>query len=131
MNKTLAWLLLCLGPLLATGAWAEMREPVWLAQLTPEQRRQLHERWEHASPEELAAVRRELRERWPDAPPELREQQRQRLIEQLNRRPPRELDDPREQWRDARPNREDGYGAGYEQRRIEREGFGRPPRGHR
>lgn len=124
MNKTLAWLLLSTSALLSAAAWAGPTESLWLAQLTPEERQRLRERWENASPEQRAAVRQELRERWNEAPPELREQQRQRMMEQLNRAP------PREQWQEPPPNRlpRDGFGAGFEQRRIENEGPRRPPR---
>lgn len=136
MNKTLAWLLLCLGPWLATGVRADAADPgasararIWLAQLSPEERRRLHERWERASPDERATVREELRERWRDVPPEQRELQRRQLIEGLRPAPPRD----REQWAQPMPERpqQGGFGAGFEQRRIEREGPARQPGGRR
>lgn len=140
MNKFLAWMLLCLSPWLAAGTQAgttepsaSARNPIWLAQLSPEERRRLHERWEHASPAERAAVREELRERWRDVPPEQRELQRQQLIEGLRPMPPRDRDFPREQSMQPMPERPQpaGFGAGFEQRRIEREGPGRQPGGRR
>ena len=120
MNRFTARIALT-AALLAASAWACANEPIRLAQLSPEERHRLHERWEHASPEERAALRRELRERWGDAPPEQREQQRLRLMEQMNRQAPRDYDRPREQWQESQPNRypRDGFGAGFEQRRIE------------
>lgn len=134
MNKTMAWILLATSALLTTSAWADVKaEPFWLAQLTPEERHRLHERWENATPEERAAVRRALRERWNDAPPELREQQRMRLLERLNRAPSRDRDGPRERWLESQPEHleRDGYGAGYEQRHFENEEGRRPLRPRR
>ncbi len=133
MNKILAWVLLSIGPLLAAGAWADMPEPFLLAQLTPEERHRLHERWENASPEQRAAVRKELRERWNEAPPEQREQQRLILMERLSRTPLRDRDNPRELWQESQPNRlqRDGFGAGFEQRHIENDGPERPLRPRR
>lgn len=128
MKNIFACLLLGTAALLSAGTRAE---PLWLAQLTPEERHRLHERWENASPEQRAAVRRELRERWSEAPPEQREQERLRLMKQMNRAPLRDRDGPRERWQESPPPRapHDGFGAGFEQRRIENEGTGLRPRG--
>jgi hypothetical protein len=83
---------------------------MWLAQMTPEERRRLRERWESTPPEERAAIRRELRERVQNVPPEQREQIRSRLIEHMQparqeRERPLEADLPR-----------NGFGQGFEHR---------------
>ena len=117
MNRFTARIALA-AALLAASAWAYANGPIRLAQLSPEERHRLHERWEHASPEDRAAIRRELRERWGDAPPEQREQQRLRLLEQMNRQAPRD-NRPREQWQEQQRFPRDGFGEGFEQRRID------------
>ncbi|TCS72605.1 uncharacterized protein DUF3106 [Sulfuritortus calidifontis] len=112
-------LLLCLG-LMAGPALAERPHDgedsvrqgrLWLAQMTPEQRERLRERWERTSPEERAAIRRELRERVQNIPPEQREQVRNRLIERMQ--PARQ---ERERPQEAEPPR-NGFGQGFEHRR--------------
>lgn len=85
---------------------------VWLAQMTPEQRERLRERWEHTSAEERAAIRRELRERIQNIPPEQREQIRNRLIERMQ--PARQ---ERERLQEADlPREANGFGQGFEHR---------------
>lgn len=84
---------------------------LWLAQMTPEQRERLRERWERTSPEERAAIRRELRERAQSVPPEQREQVRSRLIERMQ---PAGQERERQQEADQPRN---GFGQGFEHRR--------------
>lgn len=117
-------LLFCLG-LMAGPALADRphddgesarQGQLWLAQMTPEQRERLRERWEHTSPEERAAIRRELRERIQDIPPEEREQIRHRLIERMQ---PAKQEHERLREADLPRN---SFGQGYENRheRMER-----------
>ncbi len=123
---------LAAGPVLADrqpDASADQAR-LWLAQMSPEQRERLRERWEHTSPEERAAIRRELRERIRDIPPEEREQLRRRLLE-ATPPPSRAEPEPRaERWQ-TMPRESNGFGQGYERRqeRLERQPPDRPTRG--
>lgn len=86
-----------------------------LAQLSPEQRRALRERWEQAGPEERARIREEFHQR-RQLDPERMERRREALENQRGER--------------SHPNGTgfnggfvggfvDGYGAGFERRRVD------------
>ncbi len=94
-----------------------------LAQLTPEERQALRERWEQASPEERLKLRREFRERM------LR--QRDGLGDrwsQEDRRGPPVRDDRERTGRDDRDD-QGSFGTGFERRRHENGRFENlPPR---
>jgi hypothetical protein len=103
-------------PVLASGAVESMfiGPALQVAQLAPDVRRMLRERWEQASPEERMEMRRQFQERLQQRPPEEREASRQRQRE------------PREPWTSRMPNPPDpadfagmagNFGTGFEQRR--------------
>jgi DNA-binding CsgD family transcriptional regulator len=98
-----------------------------LAQLSPEERRVLRERWEQASPEERARIREEFHQRRM-ADPERMERRRDAMERQRSLTPEeREAlrqqrkgrNDGRGHWAEAGESGEDGgFGAGYERRRF-------------
>jgi hypothetical protein len=103
-------------PVLASGAVESMfiGPALQVAQLAPDMRRMLRERWEQASPEERMEMRRQFQERLQQRPPEEREASRQRPREQ------------RESWTGRMPNlpgpsdfagAAGNFGTGFEQRR--------------
>ncbi|MEW5770108.1 MAG: hypothetical protein AB1831_07045 [Pseudomonadota bacterium] len=82
-----------------------------VAQLSPEERRQMRERWENAGPEERAAMRRTFQER----------------MHRMQREPmgPGRMEG-RERWRETGEGM--GYGMGYEHRRYQEDaGYGPAP----
>jgi hypothetical protein len=109
------------APALASDAVESMfiGAGIQVAQMAPDMRRMMRERWEQASPEERMAMRRQFQERLQQRPPEEREERRQRAQEQRN------------QWTGripVPPNPADfaglggGFGTGFEQRRPAPEG---------
>lgn len=110
MKKTLLTLLMAAAlPAYAAdfgiGIFAESIEQV--AQLSPEERRAMRQRWQEASPEERAQLRREFQER---------REERQR--EHMDR------------WQEQNGRDRDGdFGTGFERRRYEYEQGGMPPPG--
>lgn len=119
-KKTLLALLLALTamPALADEGGSRFPNPMqtMLAQLTPEERRVLRERWENASPEERMKMRRDFRER------QMRQRdpegERGNWTEDDSRgRKPRD----EERQRGYRNSREDegSFGMGFERRRFE------------
>lgn len=111
MKKTLLTLLMAAAlPAFAadygTGMFAESIERV--AQLSPEERRALRQRWQEASPEERAQLRREFQDRQQ----ERSERRRERM----------------ERWQEQSGNGRDGnFGTGFERRRYENEQGSAPP----
>jgi hypothetical protein len=121
------------SPVLASDAIESMFSgpAVQVAQLAPEERRMLRERWEQASPEERMEIRRRLQERVQQASPEEREAGRRRLIERWRDLPREERQRLREQFDPLGgrlpmpPGPGDfagavgSFGSGFEQRRPE------------
>ena len=104
------------APALASDAVESMfiGPAIQVAQLAPEVRAMLRERWEQASPEERMDMRRQFQERMQQRSPEERDAQRRRLQEQ------------RDQWTGRIPNPPNpadfsgmggNFGTGFEQRR--------------
>lgn len=119
---------------LAFPAWAETglsmlgKPAAVLAQLNPEERRAIRERWELASPEERVRMREEFLQRRMTSPDSL--ERRREAIERLRNTGAEERqslrrDNPvgpeRGEALPARPGRwnESGFGAGFERRRQE------------
>jgi hypothetical protein len=122
-TKVLMTLLLSVlaAPVLASDTVESMfvGPAIQVAQLAPEMRRMLRERWEQASPEERMEMRRQFQERLQQRPPEEREAVRQRLREQ------------RDQWTGRMPpppgpadfaGAASNFGTGFEQRRPDQPG---------
>lgn len=83
-----------------------------VAELSPDERAWLRERWQRLPPEDRESLRRELREKWDELPPEERQQRRKELKNKLEER-----HDRRHSQDDDR--REEGYGRGYGSRPYE------------
>jgi len=123
------------APVLASDALESMfiGPAIQVAQLAPEVRRMLRERWEQAGPEERMEMRRQFQERLQQRSPEEREALRQRLEERRGGMPPEQrqrLRDQRDQWTGRVPNPPNpadfaggggnfggNFGTGFEQRR--------------
>jgi hypothetical protein len=102
---------------------------IQVAQLAPEERRMMRERWEQASPEERMAIRRQLQERLQQVPPEEREARRRKQEERWSGVTPEQrqrLREQRDQWVGRIPNppspadfagAASNFGSGFEQRR--------------
>jgi len=130
MKRTLLMsLLLSLNALPVHAAEPWLTETVFgqalpmVAQLSPEERRSLRERWEQAAPDERATLRREFRERLRQVPPEGREILRQELMHRWQGPVPENRDrvrsqDHRGQPAEATPrdNGWRGFGRGFERR---------------
>jgi hypothetical protein len=129
-------LMTLLSSLLATPALASdavermfVGPALQVAQLAPEARRMLRERWEQASPEERMEMRRQFQERLQQRPPEEREALRQRLEDRWSGMTPEQrqrLREPRDAWTGRMPAAPDpadfagmggNFGTGFEQRR--------------
>jgi hypothetical protein len=106
MSQILSVLLMTLMTLPALAASAEgemLRQPVMkLAQLSPDERRELRERWEQASPEERIRLRRFFLERMRQLPsPPMPAEVREAMPIPFMARPPRDSRrPPREDRRD-------------------------------
>lgn len=112
MKKTLLTLLLAAAALPALAeeySVTVFAEPfARVAQLTPEERRALRQRWQEASPEERQQLRREFQDRQQ----ERSERRRERM----------------ERWQEQPGNGRDGnFGTGFERRRYENEQGSAPP----
>ncbi len=119
MKKTFLALLLATAtlPAFADGfGWYVPVEPfVQVAQLTPQERRDLRERWEEVSPEQRVQLRREFQERlrqWGD-------QGQRRGMRELRGQEGQYNRYGREDDRDPNDLGDNGYGTGYEHRRFE------------
>ncbi len=130
--KTLLALLLALttAPALADESAYGMFAPALakIAQLSPEERRALRERWEQAGPEERLRLRREFQERQErlrQMPPEGRRE----AMDAWRNLPPAERERRRQEReiRGPRGHEEEGsYGTGFERRRFEEGRFENP-----
>ena len=122
-------------PILAGDAIERMfiGPAIQVAQLAPEERRMMRERWEQASPEERMEIRRQFQERLQQPSPEEREARRRKLEERSAGIAPEQrqrLRELRDQWAGRIPNPPGpadfagmggnfggNFGTGFEQRR--------------
>lgn len=134
MKRTILMsLLLSLNALPALAADQGLGEGIFgqalpmVAQLSPEERRALRDRWEQAAPDERAVMRREFKERLRQVPPEQREIRRNEFIQHWQNLPPQERERLRAQREERRGPPADlappdggmrgfGFGRGYERR---------------
>ena len=121
--KTLSALLLALVTVIATrAALADQADSgmfgqplVKLAQLSPDERRALRERWEAASPEERIRMRQFFQDRMRQLPAPAQEALRLPFPGMPLRDAPRD----REEHRRAGPPPDSSFGFGFERRRTE------------
>ena len=93
---------------------------VKLAQLGPEERQMLRERWEQASPEQRMEMRRLFQERLQSVSPDEREAQRRQSEPRRGEAPQDQRNRQREGWTGRLPNPAgdlSGFGTGFERRR--------------
>lgn len=127
-TRALVSLMFCLAALQAVADEGYAR-PEWggrgpyLAQLSPEERRALRERWEHMPPEERAALREQFREHVQNLPPEERERHRQEIMQRWRELPAEERAARWREWQERRGAHD--YGPAYEPQERRFEGFGR------
>jgi len=99
-----------------------------VAQMSPDERRAMRERWERMPPDERAVLRGQFQARLRTVPPEERELRRRELMERWRSLPPGERELRRREMQDGH-----GYGRGFETRDLEEErpdwGFGTDRRG--